>query len=111
MTNLTLMRLEEESVLLTSKMLTQFRAELQDVPAVMINCDGTPEGINGLWIDIATKAGFIPIRSPSDFLQDAKNKQIKEVFSQDGAHLSQVGNLGFGEILGNALIQEHIFSK
>lgn len=111
MTNSTLMRLEQESVVLTSQILTQLRMQFQDVPAVMINCDGSPSGINGLWTEIATKAGFIPLRAPSDFLLSAKSEQKNDLFNLDGAHLSEEGNLRFGEILAESLINNRIISK
>jgi hypothetical protein len=111
MTNLTLMRLEKESVLLTTQILATLRTQFLDVPAVMVNCSGDTAGINGQWTEIATKAGFIPISEPSDFLLEAKHQHNKGVFNQDGAHLSELGNLQFGEILADALIKHHIFSK
>lgn len=111
MTNLTLMRLEKESVLLTSQILAALKTQFLDVPAVMVNCDGDTAGINGQWTDIATKAGFTPISEPSDFLLNAKHQHNKAVFNQDGAHLSEQGNLRFGEILADAMIKHQIFHK
>lgn len=111
MTNLTLMRLEQESVALTSQILEELRAQFPNIPAIMINCDGDSTGINGQWTEIATKAGFIPLSAPSDFLHSAKQLQKKEVFNQDGAHLSEEGNLIFGQILADALIKSRIISK
>jgi hypothetical protein len=111
MTNLTLMRLEKESVLLTSQILAALKTQFLDVPAVMVNCDGDTAGINGQWTDIATKAGFTPISEPSNFLLDAKHQHNKAVFNKDGAHLSELGNLRFGEILADAIIKHHIFPK
>lgn len=111
MTNMTLMRLEKESVLLTSQILAALRAQFVDVPSVMVNCSGDTAGINGQWSEIATKAGFIPISEPSDFLLNAKQQQNKAVFNQDGAHLSELGNLQFGKILADSLIKSHIFRK
>jgi lysophospholipase L1-like esterase len=111
MTNLTLMRLEKESVLLTSQILTALRAQFLDVPSVMVNCAGDTAGLNGQWTEIATKAGFIPISEPSNFLLNAKHQHNKAVFNRDGAHLSELGNLQFGEILADAMIKHHIFPK
>lgn len=111
MNNSTLMRLEQESIVLTSQILTHLRLQFQDVPAVMINCDGSQAGINGLWTEIAAKAGFIPLRAPSDFLQSAKNLQKNDIFNHDGTHLSEEGNLHFGETLAESLLNNRIIPK
>ena len=104
----TQLRFEAESVALTQQLLSKLRENFPDIPAVMVNCDGDPSGLNRHWMPLAKEAGFIPLSSPSDFLHTAKSAGNKQAFNQDGAHLSEEGNQQFGSILADALIARDI---
>ncbi len=106
--NETQLRVEAESVALTRQLLTALRGKFPDIPAVMINCDGDPAGLNSHWTGLAKDAGFVPLTAPSDFLHQAKSRDDKQVFNQDGAHLSEEGNQQFGAILASALVARDI---
>lgn len=111
MSKTTLARLEQESVLLTSQILAKLRTQFPDIPAVMVNCDGGPNGINSNWTRISRLASFNPISAPSDLLQTAKIQKKNEVFNLDGAHLSEKGNLQYGQALGYALFEQGVITK
>lgn len=94
---------ERDAVALTGLLLSKLRKEYAGTPAVAVNCDGDEHGPNAQWKDLAREAGFIPITGPSDFLRVAKRNQRRDIFNEDGAHLSNAGDQIFGAIAGDEL--------
>ncbi|MGA7710994.1 MAG: SGNH/GDSL hydrolase family protein [Rhizomicrobium sp.] len=94
---------ERDSVAVTERLLAMLRQEYARTPAVAVNCDGDETGPNAQWKSLARRAGFVPIGGPSDFLRSAKLHHRRDVFNEDGAHLSNVGDQLYGTIAGDEL--------
>jgi lysophospholipase L1-like esterase len=97
-------RYEAESVSITRYLLKAIRHRFAGVPAVMVNCDGDPSGLNGLWLSLAEEGGYVPVAAPSDFLNAARAQAFKDEYHADGGHLSDRGNRVYGERLADALL-------
>jgi lysophospholipase L1-like esterase len=98
----------KEMLAVTSDLLKKIRAELPNIPAVMVNPCTIKDGLNGQWENLGTEAGFLTFSSPSDTIE--RNKANKKLFLSDGAHLSPEGNALFGRAFGQALFDSGIVS-
>lgn len=99
---------EKQMLAITSTLLKQIRSEVPDIPAVMVNCNGSPRGLNAQWEKIGKDAGFVVFTSPSDAVERSRGN--KKLFYTDGAHLSPEGNLMFGQAFAKELVESGILS-
>ena len=100
---------QKESISLTTRLLSKLRRQYKDIPAVMVNCDGSTSGINSVWKNMARTAGFVPISAPSDALYAIKLQNTRlEAFISDGSHFSEMGNQIFGRLLADELVAQNI---
>ena len=104
----TVVRFREEAVDLTRSLLARLRQQFPHIPAAMISCDGEQTGLGGRWIDLARETGFLPLVAPADFLRQASAAGEKKYFGQDGAHLSEKGNLEFGSVVADSLLAQRV---
>jgi lysophospholipase L1-like esterase len=98
----------KEMLAVTSDLLKKIRAELPNIPAVIVNCCASKDGLNGQWENLGTEAGFTTFSGPLDTIE--RNKGNKKLFLADGGHLSPEGNALFGRAFGQALFDSGIIS-
>ena len=65
----------KEILAVTSDLLKKIRAELPNIPAVMVNCCAKKDGPNGQWENLGTEAGFTTFQ-PSDTIERNKEQEI-----------------------------------
>jgi hypothetical protein len=99
---------DKEMLAVTSDLLKKIRAELPNIPVVMVNPCTSKDRLNGQWENLGTEAGFLTFSGPSDTIE--RNKANKKLFVSDGGHLSPEGNALFGRAFGQALFDSGIVS-
>jgi hypothetical protein len=91
-------KFEKESLEITTNLLNEMRAQLNGIPAYMINCSREKNGPNKNWIDLAEKTGFIPLASASNgdvhWLEPLGSTTVP-----DTVHLNFRGNKIYGELV------------
>jgi hypothetical protein len=92
---------DPDAIALTEYLLAKVRGNFPDAPALLVDCPIEQSTFNPIWVDVARKAGFVPLVAPSDRLVEAKMRGESDLFGADGAHLSDRGN----EMMGNILAQ------
>lgn len=98
-------RFDRESLHITSVLLKAVRDEFPDVPAIMVNCDSSSEGLNRYWMRLASETGFVPLELPAlSVFNESKRKDI--LFNRDGGHFSPEGNEIFGVSLSRLIIEK-----
>jgi hypothetical protein len=94
---------DPEAIDLTRFLLAKIRKNFESAPALLVDCPIEDSTFNGIWVDVAKAAGFVPITAPSDRLVDARTRGEADLFGADGAHLSDRGNEEMGRILAESV--------
>ena len=98
-------KFEEQSIVITEKILEKIGKKLKYLKPIMVNCSSKKIGQNKYWEEIGSKTGFIAISDPSDKIEViSKNEKI---YFRDGAHFNELGNKIYGEVLANAIINNY----
>ena len=98
-------KFEEQSIVITEKILEKIGKKLKYLKPIMVNCSSKKIGQNKYWEEIGSKTGFIAISDPSDKIElISKNEKI---YFRDGAHFNELGNKIYGEVLANAIINNY----
>lgn len=98
-------KFEEQSIVITEKILEKIGKKLKYLKPIMVNCSSKKIGQNKYWEEIGSKTGFIVISDPSDKIEViSKNEKI---YFRDGAHFNELGNKIYGEVLANAIINNY----
>jgi hypothetical protein len=79
-------------------------------PKFVVNCsESSHPKLKGKWKKLAIDAGFIIMEQPSLFVEKLQKKDDSEMFeylNYDGGHLSDAGNILFGEILYEEFVEK-----
>ena len=93
----------KKSITITGLLMKEISNAVGKKPKFVVNCsESSDPELKGKWKKLAIDAGFVVMEQPSIFVEKLQKKDDNDMFeylNYDGGHLSDAGNVLFGEIL------------